>query len=68
MKEPHRRRWATKNEYMRYYYATHKEYYKNYYTKNAEKIKEYSKKYCKKQNKLIKCVNILNVKRNTQGV
>jgi len=52
-KEPHRRkkRWATKNEYMRHYYATHKEYYKNYYTKNSEKIKKYVKNYCKKQGK-----------------
>lgn len=49
---PRIRRWATRNEYMRYYYATHKEYYKNYYTKNAEKIKKYSKNYCKKQGKI----------------
>ena len=45
------KRWATRNEYMRYYYATNKEYYKNYYTKNAEKIKEYSKSYYKKRGK-----------------
>lgn len=48
-KTPHRKRWATRNEYMRYYYATHKEYYKNYYTKNSEKIKKYVKNYRKKQ-------------------
>ena len=49
-KEPciRRKRWATRNEYMRYYYATHKEYYKNYYTKNAEKIRKYSRDYWSK--------------------
>jgi group I intron endonuclease len=49
-KEPGRpriRRWATRNEYMKYYNATHKKYFKTYYTKNAEKIKKYSRNYCK---------------------
>lgn len=50
-KEPRRKRWASRNEYMRYYYATHKEYFKKYYTKHEEKIRKYSKNYCKKQGK-----------------
>ena len=53
-KEPRRpriKKFANRNEYMRYYYAAHKNYYKNYYTEHEEKIKKYSKNYCKKQGK-----------------
>ena len=46
-KEPciRRKRWASRNEYMRHYYATHKEY--------REYLKEHNKKKHKKLEKVI---------------